>query len=130
MDIQVSSNFERLYFELAGRDGKAVTSAFSEFRETGKLPIAKPQWDKARGLFAAYRVDEDQTRAAMKAVYQESGRLIDPHSAVALAAANGRAAISRGRWWWFRPRIRPNSPTRSKAPPASGPKRRRAWPRS
>ncbi len=87
MDIQVSSNFERLYFELAGRDGQAVASAFSEFRKTGTLPIAKPQWEKARSLFSAYRVDEDQTRAAMKATYNEYGRLIDPHSAVALAAA-------------------------------------------
>jgi threonine synthase len=87
MDIQVSSNFERLYFELVGRDGNAVAAAFSEFRKIGKLPIAQAQWDKARGLFAAYRVDEDQTRAAMKAVYQENGLLIDPHSAVALAAA-------------------------------------------
>ncbi len=87
MDIQVSSNFERLYFELAGRDGQAVSSAFAEFRKTGTLPIAKPQWEKARSLFSAYRVDEDQTRAAMKAAYNEYGRLIDPHSAVALAAA-------------------------------------------
>ncbi|HXP13204.1 MAG TPA: threonine synthase, partial [Stellaceae bacterium] len=87
MDIQVSSNFERLYFELAGHDGKAVSSAFTEFRKTGKLPIAKAQWEKARSLFSAYRVDEDQTRAAIKAVYEESGLLIDPHSAVALAAA-------------------------------------------
>ncbi len=87
MDIQVSSNFERLYFELAGRDGKAVASAFAEFRKTGRLPVTKAQWDNSRRLFAAYRVDEDQTRAAIAAVYKESGRLIDPHSAVALAAA-------------------------------------------
>jgi len=87
MDIQVSSNFERLYFELVGRDGKAVASAFSEFRKTGTLPIAKTQWEKARGLFEAYRIDEDRTRAAMAAAYKQSGRLIDPHSAVALAAA-------------------------------------------
>ncbi|MGO9787653.1 MAG: threonine synthase, partial [Stellaceae bacterium] len=87
MDIQVSSNFERLYFELVGRDGKAVAEAFTEFRKAGKLPITKAQWENSRGLFSAYRVDEDQTRAAITAVYKESGLLIDPHSAVALAAA-------------------------------------------
>src|SRR5208282_3915227 len=87
MDIQVSSNFERLYFELTGRDGKAVAEAFTEFRATGKLPITKSQWENSRALFSAYSIDEDQTRAAMKAVYDETGRLIDPHSAVALAAA-------------------------------------------
>jgi len=87
MDIQVSSNFERLYFELAGRDGKAVASAFGEFRKTGKLPVTKAQWEKARGLFEAYRVDEEQTGATIKAVYDETAHLIDPHTAVALAAA-------------------------------------------
>jgi threonine synthase len=87
MDIQVSSNFERLYFELAGRDGNAVASAFTEFRKTGTLPITETQWEKVRGLFEAYRIDEDRTRAAMAAAYKQSGRLIDPHSAVALAAA-------------------------------------------
>jgi threonine synthase len=87
MDIQVSSNFERLYFELTGRDGAKTAAAFAEFRKTGALPVAKAEWEAAAKLFAAERVDETETSATIAATWRESGVLIDPHSAVALAAA-------------------------------------------
>ena len=48
MDIQVSSNFERLYFELAGRDGAAVADAFRAFRETGTLPVERRRCGRRR----------------------------------------------------------------------------------
>jgi threonine synthase len=87
MDIQVSSNFERLYFELAARDGAAVAAAFATFRETGSLPASPALWQEARGLFAAHRVDDDATRASIRETWQATGELLDPHSAVAVAAA-------------------------------------------
>ena len=87
MDIQVASNFERLYFELAGRDGGAVAAAFRAFRETGALPAEPRLWQEAKSLFAAHRVDDDATRATIAKTYAATGELVDPHTAVAIAAA-------------------------------------------
>jgi threonine synthase len=87
MDIQVSSNFERLYFELCGRDGAAVAAAFRAFRDSGTLPASLAVWQEARTLFAAHRVDDDETRATIAETYVQTGELLDPHSAVAVAAA-------------------------------------------
>ncbi|HUB94369.1 MAG TPA: threonine synthase, partial [Stellaceae bacterium] len=90
MDIQVSSNFERLYFELAGREGDAVASAFRQFRATGSLPAQPALWREARTLFTAHRVGDEETSATIAATWGSTGELLDPHSAVAVAA--GRAA--------------------------------------
>ncbi|MGH7014489.1 MAG: threonine synthase [Stellaceae bacterium] len=87
MDIQVSSNFERFFFELAGASGPKTEAAFKRFRASGTLPMTRRQWQAARALFQAERVDDDQTRATMAEVYRTAGLLIDPHTAVALAAA-------------------------------------------
>ena len=87
MDIQVSSNFERLLFELKERNGGAVAEALAGFRRTGALPSIPAEWQAARALFAACRVSDDQTRATIAATWRESGELIDPHTAVAVAAA-------------------------------------------
>jgi len=87
MDIQVSSNFERLYFELAGRDGAAVADAFRKFRASGSLPASRTLWQEARTLFAAHRVDDAGILAAIAANFRATGEILDPHGAVALAAA-------------------------------------------
>jgi threonine synthase len=87
MDIQVSSNFERLLFELKNRDGAAVSASIAAFRETGTLPASEAEWQGARRLFSAYRVDDEATRASIAATWGETGELLDPHSAVAVAAA-------------------------------------------
>lgn len=87
MDIQVSSNFERLLFELKGRNGAAVADAIAAFRQTGTLPTTEAEWQSARRLFTAHRVDDDATRATIAETWRSTGELVDPHSAVALAAA-------------------------------------------
>jgi threonine synthase len=87
MDIQVSSNFERLLFELKGRDGGAVAQAIAAFRQTGTLPTTEDEWQAARLLFTAHKVDDEGTRATIAETWRRTGELIDPHSAVALAAA-------------------------------------------
>jgi threonine synthase len=87
MDIQVSSNFERLLFELKGRDGAAVSDAIAAFRKTGTLPTSAAEWQSARQLFTAHRVDDEATRATIAETWRSTGELIDPHSAVALSAA-------------------------------------------
>jgi threonine synthase len=96
MDIQVSSNFERLYFELAARDGAEVADAFADFRATGTLPSRPALWREARALFTAHRVSDEETSATIAATWRATGELLDPHSAVAVAAA--RAA-------WHRPEM-------------------------
>ncbi len=90
MDIQVSSNFERLLFELYGRDGAALAAAMSSFRETGKLDPGKARWDAARADFDAARFDDAGTLAEVARLYRETGELIDPHSAIGVAAARAK----------------------------------------
>jgi threonine synthase len=87
MDIQVSSNFERLLFELKGGNGAAVGEAMRLFRETGCLPEDDQAWRVARRLFSAHRVDDTCTTQTIKEIYAQSAALIDPHTAVAVAAA-------------------------------------------
>ncbi|MEP4379953.1 MAG: threonine synthase [Alphaproteobacteria bacterium] len=87
MDIQVSSNFERLMFELLDRDGAAVDAAVHAFRRDGVLPDGQKLSDDARGLFAAYRVDDDETLEVIRDVHARSGVLVDPHTAVGIGAA-------------------------------------------
>ncbi|HJT07048.1 MAG TPA: threonine synthase [Stellaceae bacterium] len=87
MDIQVSSNFERLLFELKDRDGAAVERAIAAFRASGTLPTTEGEWQAARRLFAACRIDDERTRATIAETWRKTGELIDPHTAVAVAAA-------------------------------------------
>lgn len=87
MDIQVSSNFERLMFDLLDRDGAAVEAAIRVFRRDGVLPDAQSLSDDARGLFEAHRLDDDETLEVIRDVYARSGVLVDPHTAVGIGAA-------------------------------------------
>lgn len=90
MDIQVSSNFERLYFELKHGDAAALAAAMTEFRRSGTLPVTRGEWQEAVKLFAAARVDDNATLAEIAATYRASGVVLDPHSAVAVAAARAK----------------------------------------
>jgi threonine synthase len=96
MDIQVSSNFERLLFELKGSNGQAVGEAMRLFRESGCLPEDTQVWHAARGLFSAHRVDDTRTMQTIAETYARSGTLIDPHSAVAVAAARAEIRADDG----------------------------------
>ncbi len=87
MDIQVSSNFERLLFDLLDRDGAAVASTIRAFRDGGRLPLDTARWRRATALFDGASLDDEGTIREMRAVYERTGRQIDPHTAVGLAAA-------------------------------------------
>ena len=87
MDIQVSSNFERLLFDLSGRDGAGVAEMMAEFEATRALTIPADMLVGARTLFAAARIDGDGMAMAMRWALDRAGQLLDPHSAVGLAAA-------------------------------------------
>ena len=87
MDIQVSSNFERLLFELKGRNGAAVGEAMRLFRQNGRMPEDKQGWRMARRLFSAHKLDDAQTMDTIAQTYARAGVSIDPHTAVAVGAA-------------------------------------------
>ena len=87
MDIQVASNFERLLFELKGRNGAAVTKAIAAFRQDGALPPDDQAWRAAAKLFAGYRTDDAGTLREIGETYKRSGILVDPHTAIGIAAA-------------------------------------------
>jgi threonine synthase len=87
MDIQVSSNFERLLFELYDRDGGTVAGLMDKFRSERAFKIDAGHWQRATGLFSAFRVDDEATSATIRSVHAETGELLDPHSAIGVAAA-------------------------------------------
>ncbi|MDP2698768.1 threonine synthase [Thalassospira sp.] len=86
MDIQVSSNFERLLFDLYDRDGAAIADLMTTFRQTGVMEMSQGCFDRARQNFDGYRLDDDETRAAIRAVYDTTGELVDPHSVIGIVA--------------------------------------------
>jgi threonine synthase len=92
MDIQVSSNFERLLFEMNDRDGRRTAEQLQRFRSSGRLDIpadVRRQW--IDGVFRAARSTDDEVRDEMRRVHRASGVLIDPHTATATAAARSLA---------------------------------------
>jgi threonine synthase len=90
MDIQVSSNFERLLFEVYHHDAGALSALMREFAAKGSFELPDGALKAIRQIFEAGRADEAETVAAIRAVYEESGRLIDPHTAVAVAVSRKR----------------------------------------
>jgi threonine synthase len=86
MDIQVSSNFERLLFELYDREGPAVAALMRE----GGFTLAQGALERLRADFDSVRASEEETKAAIAAVWRETGRLVCPHTAVGIHAARVR----------------------------------------
>lgn len=95
MDIQVASNFERLLFELAGRDGGRVDGLMATLSQSGGFALDDQAMQTVRRGFAAQRVDEDATIAEMRRVHAETGEVLDPHSAVGTAALRQARADGR-----------------------------------
>jgi threonine synthase len=87
MDIQVASNFERLYFEGVGRDGVETGRAFRAFAASGSLSIPPAAHEAMRALFRGVAIDEAETARTILSTLNETGELVDPHTAVALAAS-------------------------------------------
>jgi len=87
MDIMVSSNFERLLFDLHGRNGALVKELMDNFRQSGKLSVEPERWTEARRLFDSLAVDDEATCTTIAEVYRECGELLDPHTAIGVHAA-------------------------------------------
>ena len=88
MDIQVSSNFERLLFEMNNRNGGRTAEQLKHFRSSGTLEVEEANFRSwISSSFLAERVDDEETLAEIGRVYRDSGMLIDPHTATGTAAA-------------------------------------------
>jgi threonine synthase len=87
MDIQISSNFERLLFDLYGRDGKSLAEAMASFRKTGTLKVGANALGGVRELFDAGRLDDAGTLKAIADCKARFGETLDPHSAVGYEVA-------------------------------------------
>ncbi|MGR3984126.1 MAG: threonine synthase [Gammaproteobacteria bacterium] len=91
MDIQISSNFERLLFELYARDGARIRDLMTRFAELGEFSVSREAKRKADEIFCARSFSDAETRAEMKRLHAASGEFTDPHSAIGVAAARAFA---------------------------------------
>lgn len=89
MDIQVSSNFERLLFDAIGRNGEDVAGAMQKFRADGSFKMDGGAFKGISRLFASGRADDTETLAAIKRVYTAENYVLDPHTAVGAHVAEG-----------------------------------------
>ncbi|KAA5602508.1 threonine synthase [Blastochloris sulfoviridis] len=87
MDIQVSSNFERLLFDAGGRDAAKVRRQMADLAETGRFAVDSLTLSAIGGVFGAARADEAEVMATIADTWKRAGYLLDPHTAVGLAAA-------------------------------------------
>jgi threonine synthase len=93
MDIQVSSNFERLLFDAYDRDAGAIRSLMGSLAQSGEFTIALGPLRAIRGIFDAYSTSEEDCAGEMARVYRDSGYVLDPHTAVGVSAA--RRALAK-----------------------------------
>ncbi len=87
MDIQVSSNFERLLFELSGRHASRVVGQMEGLRQSGAFTLPEAELAAFRREFAAGRLDEAGTTKVMARVKRQTGVVVDPHTAVGIGVA-------------------------------------------
>jgi threonine synthase len=95
MDIQVSSNFERLLFEACRRDAGTVRRLMDQLKQSGRFVLSDAMLAAIREDFDAGRADQTETAAAIRATWREVGDLVDPHTAVALAVADRDTSDSK-----------------------------------
>ncbi len=87
MDIQVSSNFERLVFDACRRDGGTVRTLMNSLAQSRRFSLPADALAQIRTRFGAGRAGEDEVAATIRTVKRETGNLIDPHTAVGIAVA-------------------------------------------
>ncbi|GAA6167697.1 threonine synthase [Sessilibacter corallicola] len=85
MDIMVSSNFERLLFDLYDRDGSAISQLMDGFK-SGGMALTDTVMERLQSQFSSYRLDDDETVKVIAEVFEETEYLLDPHTAIGLKA--------------------------------------------
>jgi threonine synthase len=88
MDIQISSNLERLLVELLDGNGPATAELLQQFRATGRARLDPARHDRLRAEFAGARLDDEETLAVIADLHRRHGLLVDPHTAVAIGVAD------------------------------------------
>ncbi len=91
MDIQVSSNFERVLFDVYDRDGAAVADQMKMLAETGSFPISQGALARLREAFDSGCASEGETRATITRAFAHTGEVLCPHTAVGVKVAAERA---------------------------------------
>ena len=86
MDIMVSSNFERMLFDLYGRDGDKIRGLMNDFK-SGEMHLDEAALSQARELFSSYKVDDATTLEVIRDVFAHTEYLLDPHTAIGVKAA-------------------------------------------
>ena len=87
MDIQVSSNFERLLFESSDRDSDYIRQSMSSLGQSGSFSLGDKVWNEIKADFSAERADNEAVDQTIKSVLADSGYLLDPHTAVGVSVA-------------------------------------------
>jgi len=87
MDIQVSSNFERLLFDAYEREAGAIRALMASLAQSRRFALSAPALSYIRAMFSAGRADEDEVAATIRTVRRETGNFVDPHTAVGIAVA-------------------------------------------
>ena len=87
MDIQVSSNFERLLYEINNRDTNLVKKQMNGFKVDGNFNVNQDQLNKINNLFSAFKIDDVETLDIIKKIYIDHEYMLDPHSAIGYGAA-------------------------------------------
>lgn len=95
MDIQISSNFERLLFDLVQQNGAAVRDLMAHFQQDGILKLTDDAWQSATDLMKSYRLDDTETLAAISELYQACGEVFCPHSIIGVKAGLARTRAPR-----------------------------------
>jgi len=90
MDIQISSNFERMLFELYGRDPDAIDGLMDQFSQKGSYTVNDAVWKKALSLFSGVRYTDGEVADIIDEIYEVTGEIVDTHSAIGIAGAEGR----------------------------------------
>lgn len=91
MDIQVSSNFERLLFDLTAGNGVAVAALMTSFRRDGSFALDAQRMAQVAEVFRGFRLDDAATLRQIAETFQATGETLDPHTAVGVAAARALA---------------------------------------
>ena len=86
MDILVSSNLERLLFELAGRNDEPVRAKMQQLKDNKEYSLTKAEFDALQAEFMAFWCDDQDTKEIIEETFDETGYLVDPHTAVAVGA--------------------------------------------
>jgi len=92
MDIQVSSNFERVLFDVYDRDGAAVAQQMADLKDKGGFQISQGALQRLQEVFSSGRASEDETRATIRSAFAATGEVLCPHTAVGVKVAQEQPA--------------------------------------